>query len=231
MTTLRTLLSRPPKLVFLDCDGVIYDTNRLKCDAYRHALAGYPEAEVDAVVAHHKATGGVSRFVKLRRFFTELHPVADVEAALAPALEAFSDYSREGYAHLAPRPEALAFAAHHGGPARVYVVSGGSEAELRDVFARAGIADRFTAILGSPLTKRDHLEAVLAERGVAARDALFIGDGWADWDTTRALGVPFVFLAEMSEWHDGPDIVRGSPDTAVAATWEELLDAAGIPAA
>lgn len=228
MITLRTLLSSPPRLVFLDCDGVIYDTNRLKCDAFRHALAGYPEEAVDALVAYHKATGGVSRFVKLRRFFTEMCPVDDVEAALPPALEAFGDYSREGYAHLAPRPEALAFAAHHGGNARVYVVSGGSQEELRAVFARAGVADRFAAVLGSPSTKREHLDAVLAARGVAAKDALFVGDGWGDWDVTHALGMPFVFLSEMSEWHDGPGVVSGSPNTAVATTWDELLDAAGV---
>jgi len=230
MVTLRSLLSRPPRLVFLDCDGVIYDTNRLKCDAFRHALAGYPEDAVDALVDYHKKTGGVSRFVKLRRFFTEMCPVDDVEAAIAPALEAFGDYSREGYAHLAPRPEALAFAAHHGGAERVYVVSGGAQAELRQVFAAAGVADRFAAVLGSPQTKREHLEAVLATRGVSPRDALFVGDGWGDWDVTQGLEMPFVFLAEMSEWHDGPEIVADSPHTAVAPTWEALLTAAGVTA-
>lgn len=225
MATLESLLAHPPRLVFLDCDGVIYDTNRLKCDAYRHALVGYPDAPVDALVAWHQATGGVSRYVKLRRFFTEMHPVDDVETALAAALDAFSAYSSEGYAHLIPRPEALAFAARHGGPDRVYVVSGGAQHELRQVFARAGVADRFAAILGSPQTKREHLAAVLAERGVSPRETLFVGDGWGDWDATQALEVPFVFLAEMSEWHDGANIVANSPHTAVAPTWDALLAA------
>ena len=222
---LRSLLSRAPAVTFLDCDGVIYDTNRLKCDAYRHALADAPPERVEALVAEHLQTGGVSRFVKLRRFFEVSHPVPDVEGALAQALTRFGEFCEGGYARLSPRPEALAFATAMGGPDRVYVVSGGAEEELRAVFARALVADRFAAILGSPRTKREHLATVLDARGLSPGQALFVGDGWGDWDATRALGVPFVFLAEMSEWSGGRSAVEATPTAAVAETWEELLAA------
>lgn len=226
MPPLSDLVARRPELLMLDCDGVIYDTNRLKCDAYRYALDDAPGDRVEELVRWHQQTGGVSRFVKLRRFFEEIHPVADVEGALARALDRFSAYASAGYSRLVPRPEALELTARFGDPARVYVVSGGAQAELADVFAAAGVRSRFAAILGSPAPKRSHIAALLSAHGVAPRAALFVGDGWGDWDATQATGVPLVHLAEMSEWRGGVDIVAATPDAAVAHTWAELLDAA-----
>lgn len=226
MPRLADLVARRPQLLMLDCDGVIYDTNRLKCDAFRHALDDAPPERVEELVRWHQQTGGVSRFVKLRRFFEELHPVEDVDAALARALARFADYSSAGYSRLAPRPEALELADRVGDPARVYVVSGGAQDELERVFAAAGLRSRFAAILGSPTPKRSHLHTLLSAHGVAPEYTLFVGDGWGDWDATQALGVPLVHLAEMSEWRDGVAVVGASPNTAIAPTWAEFLDAA-----
>ena len=55
-----------------DCDGVILDSNAIKTQAFREALPGEPEDLVEQLVSFHKATGGVSRYVKLEYFFKEL---------------------------------------------------------------------------------------------------------------------------------------------------------------
>lgn len=225
---LDALMSRRPAAVFMDCDGVIFDTNQLKCDAFRYALDRYPRAAVEALVDWHKRTGGVSRYLKIEHFFRELNPVPDVAAASARALTRFGEFCERGYEAMQPRSEALAFAALAGGPDCVWVVSGSDEEELRGVFRRAGIADRFVDVHGSPVGKRAHLSRILAARGVAPAQALFIGDGGGDWETAEALGVPFVFLAEMSEWRDGRAAVAesGEAPAAIAETWAALTAAA-----
>lgn len=228
MTELARLLTRPDPIraVFMDCDGVIFDTNRLKCDAFRYALTGAPEALVEELVGYHMRTGGVSRYLKIERFYRELYPIAEPEPAIATALARFAEYSEGGYTKLAPRSESLAFAAHFG-PERTWVISGSDEAELRRVFDRHHIRDRFAAIHGSPVGKAAHLGRILADRGVDPADALFIGDGGGDLEAARALGVPFIFLAEMSEWREGPATVlatEGLP-VAIARDWAELVDA------
>ncbi len=221
------LTETPQKLVFMDCDGVIFDTNKLKCDAFRYALEGYPVADVEALVLHHRQTGGVSRYLKFEKFFRDMHPVEDVETAMRTALERFASFCESGYARMQPRPEALNFASALGGSEKVYVVSGSDENELRRVFERQGLAAAFAAVHGSPVGKREHLSRILKAHGVAAEDALFVGDGWGDWDCAKALGVPFVFLLEMSEWEDGPRVVsESSGKVAIAETWEVLNRAA-----
>jgi len=220
------LTQTKPQLVFMDCDGVIFDTHALKCDAFRVAVEGYPKDEVEALVAYHRQTGGVSRYLKIERFFREMHPVADPEAAMKVALARFASYVEPGFARMRPRPEALAFAELFGGPDRVYVVSGSDEEELRRVFEHQELDHRFAAIHGSPVGKKAHLRRLLDRHGVKSRDALFIGDGWGDWDASRALDVPFIFLSEMSHWDEGQaTIAKSTGAMALAETWAELLDA------
>jgi phosphoglycolate phosphatase-like HAD superfamily hydrolase len=223
----KLLTGTQAKVVFMDCDGVIYDTNRLKCDAFRYALDGYPTEAVEAIVAYHRRTGGVSRYLKIERFFAELHPVADPRAAAQTALQRFADFCERGYERMRPRPEALAFAERFGGPERVQVVSGSDEAELRRVFEAADLAHRFAGVHGSPVGKKTHLTRLLAAHKATAAEALFVGDGWGDWDAATALGIPFVYLAEMSEWDDGPSTIAaaGSALVTQADTWEDLLAA------
>lgn len=224
----RLLARTPADIVFMDCDGVIYDTNRLKCDAFRHALDGYPRGVVEALVDHHKATGGVSRYLKFERFFAEMHPVADTERAMRVALDRFADFCERGYERMRPRPEALRFAEQLGGADRVYVVSGSDEEELRRVFDAADVRHRFAEVHGSPVGKKAHLSRICAERGADPRRCLFVGDGWGDWDTATTLDVPFVFLSEMSEWEGGKATIAAATaeqSVAEAPTWDALLAA------
>ncbi len=216
-------MSIAPALTFMDCDGVIFDSNPSKQTAFARALAEYPHEDVDRLLRRHTEEGGVSRYVKMRWFFEEIHPVADPEQAIARALERFGEASRAAYLELQPLPEALEFAERMGGSTSVFVVSGADQDELRDVFAKHGILDRFAEVLGSPTRKVAHLRRILAERGVSPRETWMIGDGRADFECARAIGVPFVFLAERSDWRDGAATV--GDDGLIASTWSELFDA------
>jgi phosphoglycolate phosphatase-like HAD superfamily hydrolase len=235
LVPLSALLAPSRPVVFMDCDGIIFDTNRSKCDAFRHALAGYPHDVVEALVAHHMATGGVSRYVKLKRFFDQLHPVADPEAAVRQALERFGAYSEAAYAELRPRPESLVFAEYLGGNRSVHVISGSDGDELRRVFRSQGLDSHFASVCGSPATKIDHMQRILTDVGAEPGACLFVGDGGGDWQAAQALGMPFLLLGEMSEWRDGPATLTRACDAdpaeeatfavAIAASWQMILDA------
>jgi phosphoglycolate phosphatase-like HAD superfamily hydrolase len=215
-------VAREVELTFMDCDGVIFDVNDVKVRAFVEALDAYPPEARQRMADYHQDHGGVSRYEKLRWFFREAHRVDDPTRAIEHALERFGQVSRQGYAVRDPRPEALAFAEQMGGPARVYVVSGSDQTELRDVFASAGLLPRFADVLGSPTPKRHHMREVLYARGVPASRALMVGDGRGDMQAARELGMPFVFLQEMSDWKDAKNALRDAPDCHWAQTWAEL---------
>jgi phosphoglycolate phosphatase-like HAD superfamily hydrolase len=223
------LYYRAAPCVFLDCDGVVFDSNGFKLEALRQTLAGYPPAAVARMEHYWSANGGVSRYRKLAHFFREIWPVPDPEAEVRLAAERFGRLSRRFFDGVAPIPGALALA-RDAGRERCFVVSGADGAEVRDVFAAQGISGLFAEVHGSPITKREHLERILGERGCPAERALFVGDGGGDYEACRALGLPFIYLAEFSEWTAADLVLAAAPLTHRAATWPELLALVGVRA-
>jgi phosphoglycolate phosphatase-like HAD superfamily hydrolase len=79
------------------------------------------------------------------------------------------------------------------------IVSGGDQAELRDVFSQRGISEWFDGgIFGSPDSKDEILARELAN-GNIDQPALFLGDSKYDYDAASAAGLDFVFLSGWSE--------------------------------
>jgi len=211
------------ELTFMDNDGVIFDVNAHKVRAFEEAVAPYPEAARQQLLAYHAGHAGMSRYEKIRVFFTEMHPVEDLDAAIEGALARFSEISRRAYAEIEPRAEALTFAERMGAADSVFVVSGTDQGELREAFDHHQLRGRFADVLGSPASKRHHIKTTLYERGIPATRALMVGDGRTEWKVARDLGMPFVFLREMSRWSDADEHFRGDDGVFVAETWQQLL--------
>jgi len=223
-------LYRGAPCVFLDCDGVIFDSNGFKLDALRHTLAGYPAHAVREMEAYWCTHGGVSRYEKLGHFFSQILRIGEVSAEVAAAALRFSEFSRRAYGERSPVPEALLFA-RATGAGRCFVVSGTDQEELRDVFVDKQLSALFAQVCGSPTSKLDHVHRILQEHDCPSERALFIGDGGGDFDVARKLGVPFIYLDEYSEWRAAKATLTGVKDVLVCDTWREILALVGLPSA
>src|SRR5690554_658189 len=186
-------------LVF-DCDGVVLDSNKVKTEAFYQATLPYGEAAAQAMVDYHVANGGVSRYKKFAYFLEQIAPHYAKQQGpnLEALLQAYAGYVREGLlsCKVAPVLEALREQTPN---ARWLIVSGGDQAELRDVFAQRGIAAWFDGgIFGSPDTKDEILARELASGNIQP-PALFLGDSKYDYQAASAAGLGFVFLSGWSE--------------------------------
>lgn len=188
-------------LVF-DCDGVVLNSNKVKTKAFYKAALPYGEAAAQAMVDYHVANGGVSRYKKFAYFLEQIAPGYAEQRKQLPNLEellqAYAGYVREGLlsCEIAPGLEALR---KQTSSARWLIVSGGDQAELRDVFAQRDIAKWFDGgIFGSPDTKDDILSRELAS-GNIQHPALFLGDSKYDYQAAKAVGLDFVFLTQWTE--------------------------------
>lgn len=186
-----------------DCDGVILDSNPVKIAAFRAALVDDPPALVEALIAEHRRTGGVSRYAKLARFYRELRPVEDPQAAIGKALERFAEAARAGLRTCPEVPGArdllTAFADRN---VPVHVVSGGDQDEVRDALAARGLAPLVSGVHGSPTPKREHLERLRSE-GELLPGGVFFGDAELDMQLAESFGLDFVFVAGVSDWPEG----------------------------
>jgi len=217
---LRPLYERA-RCVFLDCDGVIFDSNGFKIEGMRRALSAFDAAQLDAMEEFWRANGGVSRYEKFRHFFTRIAPEADVAEAVRSAAVRFGAFSRSAYTEHTPVPEALELACHAGAE-RCYVVSGADEAELVSVFAEKGISHLFSGVYGSPRPKLELVRTELERVGAQPSEALLIGDGAGDHRVATTLGMQFVYLAQFSEWRGARERLSTSPGVIWADSWRDL---------
>lgn len=217
-------LFRGARCLFLDCDGVIFDSNGFKIEAMRRTLDGHDAAQIAAMESFWRSNGGASRFVKFEHFYTHVAPRSDVKQAVAAASARFGELSLAAYASVQPVPAALDFA-RAAGAERCHVVSGAAQVELESVFASKHIAGLFASILGSPTPKRELVARVLERQRCPANEALFIGDGAMDFRVSQELGIHFIYLAELSEWSGAAEALAGVPRVSVARSWADVRNA------
>lgn len=202
-----TPVSRTYRTYVFDCDGVILDSNRLKTDAFRTAALPYGETAAQALVDYHIANGGISRFVKFRHFLDFIVAEGARGPDMDMLLATYADAVAEGLLNCAIAHGLAELRASTAG-ARWMIVSGGSQEELRAVFAERGIAEWFDGgIFGSPDTKDEILAREIADDTIEM-PALFIGDSTYDWRAASGAGLDFVFATWWTEVTDWPAFVE-----------------------
>ena len=211
------------KTLIFDCDGVVLDSNTVKTKAFYLSALHYGKEAASALVEYHVTNGGVSRYKKFAYFLEHIAQIQSTyeKVALDSLLKIFAIHVREGLLNckVAPGLEALR---QQTGQARWLIVSGGDQAELRDVFAERGIAEWFDGgIFGSPDTK----EEILAREMFCNKNqapALFLGDSKYDYLAANKAGLDFLFLTGLTEVKDWQEFCQNN-DIANVATVKELL--------
>lgn len=208
----------------MDCDGVLLDSNRLKTDAFREVALAFGEPAAEQLVAYHVEHGGVSRHVKFRVLQERILGQAFDERLQERLLAAFSAKTK---ALLLQCPitegclELLDAIARRG--ATAFVVSGGDQDDLREVFTARGLARYFAGIYGSPQTKPAIVDALRASHACVA-PVVFVGDARADHQAAEHAGAAFIFVHRYSEMASWRQYMAERPSIVVAATLAELLE-------
>lgn len=194
------------KTLVFDCDGVVLNSNQLKIRAYYDVAIkfGANQSQAQALVDHHVMLGGISRYPKFAYFLSEIMQQPVTEQAMQTLLQTFTAEVKrlltdcEISADLSKVRAANTHAAW-------MIISGGDQAELREIFKQREIDGLFAAgIFGSP----DNKQTILARElslGHITQPALFIGDSVYDHQASTKAGLDFVFLSAWTDvegWQD-----------------------------
>lgn len=186
-------------VIILDCDGVIFDSNTFKSEAFGTVLsrAGYPKDLVNRFVQYHKENGGLSRYVKFRVFMTDYLKIPFDQSLYEKLLKEFSDYAIASYKKVSLTPSALEFLEAFKNRADFYIASGSDEQELVSVFEDKNLTHYFKAILGSPKSKQECVLAIIEKN--PGKDIAFIGDSKTDLLVAKENKLDFIFMKKFSE--------------------------------
>lgn len=197
-----------------DCDGVVLDSNHIKTEAFRQAALPFGEAAAEALVDWHVANGGISRYRKFEHFLSAIVPQGARGPDLQRLLACYAATVREGLMRCAVAPglQELRTATRH---ARWLIVSGGDQAELREIFAERGLADLFDGgIFGSPDSKDTILARELKTDNITP-PALFLGDSTYDHRAAQGAGLDFMFVTAWTEARTWGEYVRDHQLTSI----------------
>jgi phosphoglycolate phosphatase-like HAD superfamily hydrolase len=186
------MLRGPLRLLVLDFDGVVLESNDLKTEAFAAVFARFPE-HADAMMAFHLAHVSESRYVKFRHLVFDRLRQAGNEELVSEIADAFSADMRARLQSCPFVAGAREFLERWHARVPLAVASMTPEPELLDVIASRGLARYFDHVFGCPpWSKVTAIREAVRRTGVTPEETLLIGDSTGDWNAAREVGVAFI---------------------------------------
>lgn len=192
-----------PKALFFDFDGVLVDSNAIKTQAFKELFANYGEDVVGAVVNYHRLHGGISRVEKIRHAFEIILRMplsADHLAMLA------TDYSKRVMDKVVRAgwiAGAYEFLEKYHRALPLFVISGTPEKELKSILQLRKMDHYFSAALGSPIKKPQHIRSLLSRYTLNPHECVFVGDALTDYNAAVDTGLFFIGVQGDVKFPDG----------------------------
>ena len=189
-----------PKIIILDFDGVIVESNSIKDLAFDRLFRDEPKHHAE-IMAYHLAHNAVDRHEKFR-YIAEciLHREPTTELLSQWALQ-FSKDTRQAIISCPFVPGAEDFLRKFHDKIPLYLASATPQDELDLIVKARKIRHYFVEVFGAPEKKRVMISKVLARESAAPEDCLFVGDSQEDWASAEEMGIGFIGRRGRSEFH------------------------------
>ncbi|MEH6991081.1 HAD family hydrolase [Cytobacillus firmus] len=192
-----SILLKNYDLFIFDCDGVLMDTNMLKCDAFGKAVEGYPDKVVNNFVENCKNNFGISRYVKFKQFFSDFANEAYDEKKYNTYLERYASICKGIYRDANITPGTIDLLRKLKSSNKLlFVASGSDEKELNESFKERGLNNYFKGIYGSPKTKIECVSEIIKKS--PGLKMVFIGDSISDLKSAKYFNLDFIFMSKYS---------------------------------
>lgn len=212
----------PYDLALFDFDGVLFDTNRAKTEAFRRALEDYPSDLVQQFIDYHETHGGVSRYAKLQYFFDRVLAKPISANTLEITLTRFAEIGSALMSQASPLPgirDVLTRSRDADIP--VAICSGGDTGEISRLLSQHSLLDCFVHIWGNEYSKLEHAKSRIAPY---YRHVIFFGDSRYDLEVANAYGFEFVFVSTVTDWKEGATIAQEAGHRVIQDFNDPFLD-------
>ena len=183
--------------IILDCDGVIFDSNYLKIDAFKDALVGFDEKLIKIFINYFKNNFGTSRYHLVRVFIEEVLKQKFNEKLYNEILKKYSENCVILYEKSEITKNFIEFIEKNKDK-KLYVASGSDQEELRIVFKKRNLEKYFIDIFGSPIKKSEIVKSILSTNN----NVIMIGDAISDMLAAKDSNIDFIFMSDYSTNED-----------------------------
>lgn len=176
------------KVLILDFDGVIIESNGVKTDAFKDVFSRFPEHYGEMMDFHH-ANVSTSRYAKFQHLLELLGKENDADLKEEIA-RMFSDRVLKRILEVPLVSGAETFLSEMHRRLPVYLASVTPAEELALILDRRNLSHWFRAVYGCPpWNKSTAIADILNQEGVEPQEALLIGDSAGDQRAASVTGV------------------------------------------
>lgn len=201
-------------LYLFDFDGVLFNTNKIKTQAFRKALSDYSPSAVKEFITYHQSNGGISRRIKIDFFFEKILSKTVTEGEKNRLLDIFNSVSSSLMSDAQPLPGVTRFlSALRNAGSKIAICSGGNVDQMQKILSDNNLQDHFDWIWGNEKAKAEHARTKVIRE---FERVVFFGDARYDMEVALDFGFDFVFVASLTDWSDGPRFTKemGIPNIA-----------------
>jgi len=186
------------RAVILDFDGVILDSVGVKTRTFARLFEDRGPMVVRQVIDYHLANGGVSRFEKFEYIYSNFLHETLSRAESARLGDRFKAFAFDEIVIAPWIPGAKEFLQDNFQRYLLFVASGTPEDELREIICLRHLDRNFRGAFGSPASKAQIVNRIVAENDLTRSDVVFVGDAMTDFHAAMESGVKFIGIAPAS---------------------------------
>lgn len=179
------------KIIFLDFDGVIVESNAIKEGAFRGLFDQFKEKEKEIFyyLDHNKI---VDRRSKFKHIAQNIVKSTQAEELASRWYEEYALKTRQAVIDCAFVKGAESFLKYFSTKCPLILLSATIDEELQRIIQARNLSKYFKVVKGSPIFKDKEMLNVLLKFNLSATDAVFIGDSVTDQKFSESAKVDFI---------------------------------------
>ena len=179
------------KVVALDFDGTLVESNNIKDRAFRAIFSDWPE-HTETMMRWHKKHDSIERREKFRYFVQEVLALPEQNDLIEKLISRFGELTKTAICECPSVKGAENFLEYFSKRIATYLVSATPQQDLNQIIKARGLAGNFKDIYGAPISKIEILKKIMLSENVSVDEILFIGDSTEDQQAAKFLGIRFI---------------------------------------
>ena len=179
------------KVIALDFDGTIVESNHIKDQAFNSIFSDWPEYQ-EAMMDWHLAHNAIDRREKFSYFVKDVLDLPDQDELIAELTKRFSMLTKQSVIDCPLVQGVMDFLEKFYCRVLVYLLSATPQLSLNEIIEERGLGKYFKEVFGAPIDKVEILKKIMATEKISAGEILFIGDSPEDQQAAASLEIFFI---------------------------------------
>jgi beta-phosphoglucomutase len=179
------------KVIALDFDGTLVESNNIKDRAFETIFCEWPE-HMDTMMRWHLAHNSIERGEKFRYFVEEVLALPGRNDLIEILSSKFEQLTKEAIIECPYVKGAYEFLEYIRNRVSVYLVSATPQHDLDQIIKARGLNEYFNKVYGAPIKKTETLQKIMITEKVSVNEILYIGDSPEDLQSAKDLDISFI---------------------------------------